>query len=647
MSSLSSRVRPSHAAIRCAGALALVWVLSFVLYPVHLTALAAAVWIIATLALVPIGTTLTDRIVAFLLLAAAPAVLIAWFTPFVPWLVSAPVLTGLLGSLVALAWGLGWTSRPVTRLPDIVTIGLAALTAAFYWLPFASGGLVRAIAMISQSFDAPAHYFMWMRVWANHGYLLFNTLPDPDFWNWRVYPQGAQALLANIGSVLTGNSSPPTQIDQSIALFAVLTCLQAGALALVTAWSVDRLSRSSKKPSSRRVVIFQIVAVLLVAIGPGSAVTVHSLSLATGLVVMIPPMALAATAQRSPRLFGLLIGASLVAVAPIYPICVLIGVVLWPLYLWTSRRFWLASSRRRVHCGVLTVVVALLCAPIFVLLALRKLGHSWDSWGYFTPLHWSAYAGIAILLGLLIAFARGRLPRAVEYACWVAAVVLIALAVEGILQWSTAEQPSYYTLKMMYLGWMLAVIAVGAGLASVRTRRSSKPPALGHLIRSLFIGSTVGFLVCGTVLVSVPLARLEKDEPTPNWSRALSKEGWAIVNADRSNATGLLALRIAEYATEHDGVTLVAPCVTGYDTMMTRWGLYLNGGMNQVEWDAQVAECLATRDAHLGRLPEYLQTHPEVTVNILATEQEIYDYALRVKDQLGLSNMNVVPFFRG
>lgn len=635
--------RPPNAPIRCLGALAVVWALSFAVYPLHLTALVAAVWIIATLVLVPIGTTLTDRIVAFLLLAAAPAVLIAWFTPFVSWLVSPPVLTALLGTLVALAWGLGWTRRPVARIQDWATIALAVLTAAFFWIPFASGGLARAIGVLSQGYDAAAHYFMWVRVWANHGYLVFNTLPDPDAWNWRVYPQGPQALLAGIGTVLTGDSKPPTQIDQSVALFAILVALQAGALALVTAWSVDRLSRCRKKANWRRVVIFQIFAVLLVAIGPGSVVSVQSLSFTTGLVVIIPALALAATAGRCPRRDGLLVGASLIAAAAVYPICALTAVVLWPLYLWASRRFWQASKRRRWYAAGWTVIVGLLSAPTFVLLVLRNLDHDWNTFGGFQALNGGVYAGTAILLALLIVFARGRLPKAVQYALWMAATVSIALIAEVILQWITVGDPTYYTIKTIYLGWMLSVIAVTAGLACIRRRRVSAVRPVGQLLPRIIVGLTAGVVVIGSLAAAVLSDGLDQPGWNRNWTQAVSKEGWVISTVYWFDGYGWLAVEAAQYAAQHDGVTVVVPCDAPNSVLLTKWTAFLSGGMNERETDVAAATCSADKENPLGFLPAYLRDHPEIAVNVFTTDQKVYEHALEVKEVLKLSNLEVVP----
>lgn len=637
-------MRQLNAPTRSLGALVLVWTVSFALYPLQLTALAAAAWIVATLVLVPIGTTLTDRIVALLLLGAAPAVLVAWCTPYVPWLLSPPVLTGLLGSLVALAWGLGWIRAPVTRSPDVVAIAMGVLTAAIFAIPFLAGGFARTVGVLSAGFDQSAHYGMWMRVWANHGYLLFNTLADPDAWIWRSYPQGAQALLADVGSVLTSSGGPPAQVDQSVTLFAMLVCLQAGALALVTAWSVDRLSRRRRNRSQPRVVIFQILAVLLVAVGPGSVVSVQSLSFTTGLVVIIPAMALAATAARSPRRDGLLVGASLVAAAAIYPVCALLALVVWPTYLWTSRRYWLANNRRRWNGGLWTAVVALLCAPMFVFLVLRDVEHNWETPGYFEVINGVIYAGITVLLALLIIFARGRVPKAVQYASWIAATVSAVLIVDGLRQWLTAQTPSYYTVKTMYLGWMLSVIALGAGLACIHKRPASAIQPVRYPGLRIFGRFAAELLVVGALIAGLMLARLDQNDPSRGWPQSYAKELAVIARASSfQDKYGSLTVRTAEYGAAHNGVTVVVRCGGGREYQAVRWAMFLTGGLNLTEMDVLIATCTSTDEAPLGSLPAYLDLHPDVRVIALALDQEIYEYTLRQKAAHQLANLEVVP----
>ncbi|MEI6622703.1 MAG: hypothetical protein WCP28_12435 [Actinomycetes bacterium] len=640
-------VRPANALLRCLGALALVWVVSFGLWPVHLTALAAAAWVVATLILVPIGPTLTDRIVAFILLAAAPAVLIAWFTPLVPWLVSPPVLTGLLGSLAAVAWGFGWTRRPKARLQDWVTVGIGALTAVFFWIPFAGGGLVRAVGLLTSGYDQQAHYFMWMRVWANHGYLLINTLADPDYWDWRAYPQGAHALLANVGSVLTAGSNPPANVDQSVALFAILGCLVVGTLALVAAWSVDRLSRSRTTAHTARrtarIVLWQVLAALAVAVGPGSVIPITSSSFAIAMVLIIPGLTLAATARNSPRRSGILLGASLVAATAAYPVCALLAVLLWPLYLWTSRGFWLASVQRRRYAVIWTVAAALLCAPMWVLLALRKVDSSWDTWGYFQVLNRFAYVGVAIALAVLIVFARGRLSKAVEYTLWVAAATSVALVAEGALQWLQAGDPSYYTIKTMYLAWMLSVIAVCAGFATVRLGRTRAAARQQNLaVRSLAVAGAAVLLV-GSLLISFPLARIDQTDIFYGTQHGLSKQWWLLSQTSMYDLFGARGVGTAQYASQHNTVTVVVPCLNFGTKAVIRWGIFLNGGMDQTEVEVLTTTCGATTQSPLGNLPSYLQQHPSVAVSALTTDPTTYQYALQQKAELKLANLEVVP----
>ncbi|MEI8082772.1 MAG: hypothetical protein WCI74_13110, partial [Actinomycetes bacterium] len=153
---LPARAGPSA---RTVASIVLVWVISFGAYHLHLSAVAAVVWTVAVVIVCPIGATVTDRIVALSLLAAAPAVLIAWVSPLVPWLVSPVVLTGLLGTAAAVAWGLRIDTRPRWTAGDGVSTAMGTLVAVFYWFPFALGGLDRTIGVLSAGFDQIAHYF--------------------------------------------------------------------------------------------------------------------------------------------------------------------------------------------------------------------------------------------------------------------------------------------------------------------------------------------------------------------------------------------------------------------------------------------------------------------------------------------------------
>ncbi|MEI8082154.1 MAG: hypothetical protein WCI74_09955, partial [Actinomycetes bacterium] len=385
-----------------------------------------------------------------------------------------------------------------------------------------------------------------------------------------------------------------------------------------------------------------------VALGPGSVIGVQSLSFMAGLVVVIPGMALAATADRSPRRDGLLLGAALVSAAAIYPICALMALVLWPLYLWKSRHYWLASGRRRWFGAGWTVVVALLCAPTFVLLVLRNVEHNWETAGYFQVVNFVVYVGIAVLLAVLMVIAPGRVPPAVQSALWVAAGVSIALALAGSFERITAGEPSYYTIKTMYLGWMLSVIAVAAGLVSIRARHATVNSETGIaagsggkiVLRPVDVAAAV--LVVSSLLAAIASIRVEERDPNRGWLQALSKQAWVISNSAIADRFGLYYAQTAQFASRNGGVTVVVPCVASGDQTAIRWAWFLNGGMNDVEWQVVRATCSASEQAPLGTLPEYLKAHPEVTVNALAVDQSSYRYAVEVKVEQGLSNLAVV-----
>ncbi|MEI8080380.1 MAG: hypothetical protein WCI74_00845 [Actinomycetes bacterium] len=640
-----SAVRPANQLVRSVGALAVVWAVSLACSLVHLTSVPATAWCVATIALLPVGITLSDRLIALLLLGSAPAVLIAWISPNLPWLVAPGVLTGLLGTPVAIAYGLGWTKAVVIRVPDWVTLILGAATGAFFAIPYFGGGVARTIGVLSTGYDQGAHYFMWMRVWANHGYLLANTLPDPDAWAWRVYPQGSQAILADLGTVITGSSAPPTAVGTSVQLFAALVTVQAAMLAVVTAWSVDRLCRTKRQLGhlrQQRVVILQIVAVLLVAIGPGSMVATQSLSFTVGVVVIIPAMALAATATRSPRRDGILVAASLIAAAAVYPVCALLGVILWPLYLWTSRGFWLASRRRRWYAVAWTVATAIACSPMFVLIARRNLDHNWETAGYFQNPEGLVYAGVAISLVALILVGHRRSDKPVQYAYWVSAIALVVLGAQGIREWRSVGDLSYYTVKTMYLAWMLAVIAVCAGLASLRDQKNPATAQPRSRLRKVATYGVVAALLIVSLLTELSLARLSQYDTNAGW-QAISKQGWVWTRASSLQEFGDLIVRSADYTRSHNGVSVLTPCFSRDDRLASNYLAYLTGGMNQVEVDVVMAACRLSRDGPLGTLPAYLQAHPEVTVNAIAIDQDSYEWALAEKESNRLSNLTVVP----
>ncbi|MEI6620491.1 MAG: hypothetical protein WCP28_01115 [Actinomycetes bacterium] len=637
--------QPSRALARILLALAVVWALSFGGSLIGLTGPIAAVWAIATLLVVPLGRTLTDRLVALLLLGAVAAGLIAWFTPLVPWLVGPPVLAGLFGTMAAIVWGLGWTRRPAVGARDWTSIGVGVITGLIFWSPYIGATRARMIGVLSSGFDQPAHVFMWMRVWANHGYLIVNTLPDPDYWDWRVYPQGAQAVFADVAAVVTGQGIPTQQQEQYLSLFVILLAGVAGALALVTAWSVDRLCRGRRGIPTRRVVALQIVAAVLVALGPSSVVLVQSLSYGLGLVAAIPSVALAATARRTPRLAGVLVAASLAAAAAIYPICALIAVVAWPLYLWTSRHFWLASSRRRWYAVLATVAAAALCAPMFALLAFRHVDHNWDTYGYFQTLHTVVYVAMAVLLAVLIVMGRGRVPRPVIYATWVAAIVTVLLAAEAILQWLTAGDPSYYSVKTMYLAWMLGVIAVASAAASIR-RRDAALPVVGTrtaaVARKLVAGAAAVALLATSVIAAVALDGLDQRDVVQGWSRAVSREAWVLSTASLTDRFGRDALAVSDYSAAHDGVTVVLPCSSSSEQTYIRWAMFLHGGMTETQIAVLSATCDLTTGDPLGLLPVYLRGNPEVIVNAIARDADTYEYAVKVKETLKLSNLKLL-----
>jgi len=317
--------------------------------------------------------------------------------------------------------------------------------------------------------------------------------------------------------------------------------------------------------------------------------------------------------------------------------------LVWPLYVWTSRGFWLANRRRRWLAIVWTAVVAMLCAPMFFLLVFRNIDHGWDALGYFQVVNWIFYSGIVLVLAWLMVFGWTRLPRPVHHAMWVAAAVLIVLSAEGILQWITTGEPSYYTVKTMYLGWMLAVVAASAALACLRPRATGAPVASRAFGDRPVVTVVAAVTVVTGLVVSVPLATLDQKDPNKSVQQTVSKEAWVISRASSLRGYGSFVTQAGQYAAKHAGITVVVPCIGSDEQTASRWAIFLNGGLDQTEAEVFRAACPATEQNPLGSLPEYLQSHPDVVVNGLVTDRAAYEYSLGIKDQLGLSNLNLVP----
>jgi len=347
------------------------------------------------------------------------------------------------------------------------------------------------------------------------------------------------------------------------------------------------------------------------------------------------------TATRSPRRDGLLVGASLTAASAIYPICALLGLVLWPLYLWTTRGFWLASARRRWSAVVWTAIAAVACAPMFVLLTRRNIDHNWETAGYFQGLEGLVYAGVAVALVALILVGHGRSTKPVQYAYLVAAIALIVLGAVGIREWKSVGEPSYYTVKTMYLAWMLAAIAVCAGLASLRTgKKVVKVPPRSQVL-ALGTYALVVTLLTVSLLTELALAQLNQNDTNAGW-QAITKQGWLLTHSASLQQSGEQIVRASEYAKSHNGVSVLTPCFSRDDRLASYYLTYLNGGMDQVKVDIVVAACMLSRKGPLGTLPDYLMAHPQVAVNAIAIDQDSYEWAVSEKDSYGLPNLTVV-----
>ncbi|MEI8081746.1 MAG: hypothetical protein WCI74_07870, partial [Actinomycetes bacterium] len=210
--------------------------------------------------------------------------------------------------------------------------------------------------------------------------------------------------------------------------------------------------------------------------------------------------------------------------------------------------------------------------------------------------------------------------------------------------WITAVQPTYYTIKMTYLGWALAVIAVAAALATVRARaRPGNVAAVrAPLARAAQLAAVSVLVICALVM-ELLLTGLDQVDTSSNWLQVVSKQAWITAHADSlERRYGSLAIRTSEYLQRTGGVVIVVPCSANLGQAVSRWAMYLTGGMNEVEWNVLYATCSANTEAELGNLPAFLRAHPDVVVSVLAMTDEAYTKALALQRDLSLPNLVVV-----
>ncbi|MEI8082532.1 MAG: hypothetical protein WCI74_11880, partial [Actinomycetes bacterium] len=165
------------------------------------------------------------------------------------------------------------------------------------------------------------------------------------------------------------------------------------------------------------------------------------------------------------------------------------------------------------------------------------------------------------------------------------------------------------------------------------------------LVRPILASGVAAALVLTSAFAAVALVGLDRQDIFQGWSRAVSKEAWVLSTAGLTDRFGNDALSVFEYAASHDGVTVVMPCSSSSEQTYIRWAMFLQGGMTETQIAVLSAACENTNVDPLGYLPVYLAAHPDVIVQAIARDAETYEYAVKVKAALRLSNFVVVAPF--
>ncbi|MDP3972772.1 MAG: hypothetical protein Q8P61_07685, partial [Candidatus Nanopelagicales bacterium] len=611
---------------RLAAALALVWVLSFAAYPLHLTGVVALAWLVAAVVLLPVGERVADRLIALVVIAAAIITLVAWISPFVPLLLHPVLLTGALGTVPAVWWARGRGRAPVAGASDWVALGSGVIGGLLWWFPLRAASTAGLVDALFFAPDTAAHVTMLRGVWEHHGYEIVNTGAPVSAYIWQSYPEGTHALLSTLGSVITGSASAP-DVEISLRVYALLLAAQAGFLAFVLAWAVARLTGRAALGHGKLLTIAQVIPGLFLVIGPGAWILMSSLSFVTGIIMAISGAVIATTSRGHPRLGALLVGAALVALSAAYPLLAVFAPPIWVIFIWVTRSFWL---RHRLAALVMTVGVALACSPMFFLLVLRDVSHGLGTPGVFEPIPIVVFVAVAWALGIALIAGPRWLPRPIARLAWLAAVVTFLWVLMAIVNRLQLDRVQYYTAKSMYASLLLAVavicaivVVVASGWQPVRPlRRKPWPQRLAAFFSVAFMGTSIA---AGVLLVTV------KESPLPsNWYRAIPGAMW-IGGQTASHGGGEWLTKMADLSTASGRVPVMLPC----DGTAAKWLATLTGSFRQVESEALDAACL-------GGIVEYLREHPDVQVDAFVSQADVRDYLLAEKRADGLSNLRVI-----
>lgn len=602
-------------------AVAIVWVISAVSYLPHLTIIPAILFLIATLIWVPNGCRYSDRLIVATLAATTYVVLVAWISPFLPFLVHPITLVGLLGTPLAVVVAMGRQKRVGWHVGDVVSLGALVVGAVLWYLPFRGRNLGQTIGQLLFGADNAPHMGMMRGVWVHHGYEIVNTGTAPiNGYAYQSYPEAVHAVLAAVGSVVLGVDEPPSVAD-SIFLYAVLLCLEAGMLAFIMAWAVERFCRYSVS-SGVAVYAAQIVCVVLLILGPIAWVLFSSASYILGLFMMIVAAVLAACAARRPLRYGVLTALAIIVCCITYPLLCIVIPLVWLLYVWRTKTYWRAHVPRLLGA---TAVTALLSSPMLIMLLVREIDHGFDSGGVFDPIPIAFFVGTACGVAGVVALGRRAVPRPILGLAWVAGIFTAIVSILAIVQFFRTGAEQYYAIKTMYASLILCVLVLAAAAAVLLSGWQGKPfrPGRTKLV-SIISGLVVAVLAGAAGLFSVNTAESPLD------AAFRFAPGYMWVSGAAKNNDGPALLQFSEVS--EGRIPLYLPC----ESTTNRWLGFLGGGMPDLKFSIYTDACT------LEGLTEIAKRDPNLLIDVFVLEPKLLDELKRLKTDEGLTNVRVI-----
>jgi len=617
-------------AIRLAIALVVVWGLSLGAFAIHLTGPLALIWLILAIYYLPLGSRVSDRIMAIAALGAAAVSLIAWVGPQVPPLMHPVTLTGVLGTAPAVVWARRGTPRIRPKFPrsDWVALTCGLVAGFLWWLPLRASQTAELISALFFASDTASHLGMIRGVWNNHGYEIVHVGSGSGVdYRWQTYPQGAQADLAAVGSVVMSEAMAP-EVNPLLRLYAVLLASLAGFLAFALAWAVARITHryAAKRPISQSVGM--LVTPVILVVGPGAWILMSSVSLVAGFITLILALVTAVTTDRHPRRGALLVTAGSIATCAAYPLLGLFVPLVWLAFLWFTRSYWMARFRLAV---VVTALAALLCAPMFIMIVVRDVDHGLDAAGGFEKLPIPLLIVVVLLLAGVLAAGRARVPRPIRALTWITAATLACWSSLAISNWVAGGAVNYYATKMMYPSVLLALVAI-ASTCVARTRpeeRASPNPARHR--RAQVLAMAAGALLLGTSLLgSVSLIANERGSSTGTWWTVAPGGIWVTGNTYLPRFGSVLVDAVDRTESPLE-VTLFVPC----HVELGRWA----GALTDHRQESDTMLYLLSCDPN--DLADFLELDPKLRVDVFARNVQAYRELEQLKAEHNLRNLNL------